>query len=212
VKQMELGAMQNYVYLVGSARTREVAVVDPAWDVDAILRAAADEGLKITDVLVSHGHFDHVNGVEDLVARTDARVHMQGVEVDFFDFELGGGNLRRAAHGDRIRVGDVEIELLHTPGHTPGSQCFAVHDRLVTGDTLFVDGCGRCDFKGGDPEAMYRTLHNLIGALPDETVVLPGHNYAPLPQDTLGAQKKTNRFFKPKTLEEFVSVRMAPRR
>jgi hydroxyacylglutathione hydrolase len=211
LRQMEIGPMQNYVYFVGCARTRDVAVVDPAWDVPALLARAAAEGLRITDVLVSHGHFDHVNGVDELVEKTDARVHVNRREAEFFGLWAGRDHVRLVDHGDELRLGDVEVRFLHTPGHTPGSQSFAVRGQLVTGDTMFIDGCGRCDFDGGDPNEMYRTLHDRIGALPDDTVVLPGHNYAPRPTDTLGGQRRTNRFFLCKDLEDFVRVRMAPR-
>ncbi len=107
--------------------------------------------------------------------------------------------------GDRVRVGDVEIELLHTPGHTPGSQCFLVDGMLVAGDTLFLEGCGRTDLPGADPAAMYDSLQRLAG-LPDDTVVYPGHRYSIASAGTLAAVKESNMVFKPPSKEAWLGA------
>lgn len=212
LRQMEIGPAQNYQYFVGSRTTREVAVVDPAWDVAYLLAEAERLGVRITHALLSHGHGDHVNGVDELLAATDATVVVHEADADFFGFAWPKGNVRRTRGGEVLAFGDVDVTLLHTPGHTPGSQCFLVRGRLVTGDTLFVNGCGRCDLPGGDPVQMFESLHRRVGALPDETVLLPGHNYDPKPEDTLAAQRLTNRFFLARDLDRFLEVRMGGRK
>jgi len=208
IHQFEFGPWQNFMYLVGDKATRTAAVVDPAWNYEVILDEARALDVRITDILCTHSHFDHVNEVEAMLTHTDARVHMLGEEIDFAAFRCE--NLVRHAPGDRVRIGrHAELTMMHTPGHTPGSTCYHVHGTLVTGDTMFVNGCGRCDFVGGNPETMYRTLHGLVDALPGETVMYPGHNYGPTPVARLDAQLETNPYLKLPTLADFVAHRMA---
>ena len=208
---MEIGPAKNFQYFVGSDETREIAVVDPAWDVPRLLREAERQSLRITHVLVSHGHADHVNGVGELLRATDAKVLVHEADADFFGFDWPASSVWRTRGGETLSIGDVEIGVLHTPGHTPGSQSFLVRGKLVTGDTLFVNGCGRCDFPGGDPVQMYETLQRRVGVLPGETVILPGHDYDPKPEDTLAAQRRTNRFYLARDLEHFLELRMGKR-
>jgi glyoxylase-like metal-dependent hydrolase (beta-lactamase superfamily II) len=109
-----------------------------------------------------------------------------------------------------LRVGsELDILFMHTPGHTPGATSYLVRDSIVAGDTLFVNGCGRCDFVGGDPRVMYQTLRTLVGKLPGSTVLYPGHNYGTTPTARLDEQLVSNPFLKLPTLEEFVAHRMA---
>jgi glyoxylase-like metal-dependent hydrolase (beta-lactamase superfamily II) len=208
LRQMEIGPAQNFQYFIGSEDTKEVAVVDPAWDVPFLLAEAERLGVRITHAFLSHGHQDHVNGVDELLAKTDVKVVVHEKDADFFGFQWPKGSVMRTRGGEVVRFGEVEVAMMHTPGHTPGSQSFLVRGRLVTGDTLFINGCGRCDFPGGDPVVMFDTLHHRVGALPDDTILLPGHNYDPKPQDTLSAQRTTNRFFLARDLDRFVEVRM----
>ena len=207
VHQVALGPMDNFVYLIGDRSTRTCAVVDPAWSYEVILEEAARLDVKIEHLLCTHAHFDHVNEVPTLLEHTDATVHMLAAEIDFSGFRCE--NLVRHAPGDTIEVGaHCRIELMHTPGHTPGSTCYWVHDRVVTGDTLFVNGCGRCDFVGGDPEVMHATLWSLVKKLPGDTVVLPGHDYGDQPTSTVDMELRSNRWLALPTLEAFVSHRM----
>lgn len=208
LRQMEVGPAQNYQYFIGSKEAGEVAVVDPAWDVPFLLAEAERLGVRITHAFLTHGHQDHVNGVEELLAATDAKVVVHEKDADFFGFTWPQSQVKRTKGGEVLTIADVDVTVMHTPGHTPGSQSFFVRGRLVTGDTLFINGCGRCDFPGGDPVVMFDTLHHKVGALPDETVLLPGHNYDPKPEDTLAAQRLTNRFFLARDLDRFVEVRM----
>ncbi|MFQ5719905.1 MAG: MBL fold metallo-hydrolase, partial [Acidobacteriota bacterium] len=195
--------MVNFVYLIGDRARGECLVVDPAWDVDGILAAAEAEGMQVTGVLVTHYHPDHIGGdlfghaVEGLVAlkeRLDLPVHVHRAEADGVRVMTGlsASDLDLHDGGDRIHVGDVDVRLLHTPGHTPGSQCFLVHEQsLVAGDTLFVQGCGRVDLPGGDVDEMYRTLTQRLARLPDDVILLPGHDYGPAATSTLGEQRRT---------------------
>ena len=149
IEAMELGPMENFVYLLIDETTKTAAVVDPAWDVPAIIDRAKQLGVTITDVLLTHSHHDHINGLDKLLSKYDAQVHLLKSESTFWGKDLVKPNLHHG--GDHIKLGKTEIEILHTPGHTPGSACYRVSDDLITGDTLFVFGCGRCDLHGGDP-------------------------------------------------------------
>jgi glyoxylase-like metal-dependent hydrolase (beta-lactamase superfamily II) len=213
-KQLEIGPMQNYVYLIGSTETRKVAVVDAAWEIDTILKIAAQDDLEITHAFVTHTHPDHVgggfagmaiDGVTELLEKCKAKVVVHKAEAEFIK-GLSASDLIKTDHGDKINIGDIEIELMHTPGHTPGSQCFLVDGRVVSGDTMFIDACGRVDFPGGNAEQMYYSLTQMLMALPDETILFPGHNYARLPHATIGEQKKTNPYLRFTSLKQFLAA------
>lgn len=213
-RQFEIGPMRNYVYLIGSLETRKAAVVDAAWEIDEILRLAAEDDMEITHAFVTHTHPDHVGGrfagvaiagVTELLSRCKAKVVVHKAEAEVLQ-DLAKSDLIKAESGDKIDVGGVEILLLHTPGHTPGSQCFLVDNRIISGDTLFINGCGRVDFPGGNPEEMYYSLTQKLMALPDETILFPGHNYAAQPQSTLSEQKKTNPYLRFTSLKQFLAA------
>lgn len=218
--QMPAGEMANLVYLVGSRQTRECVVIDPAWNVDGLLDQAEADGMNVVGALVTHYHQDHVGGsifgmqiegLAELMARQPVPVHVQKVEAEGLRQVTGlsESDLMRHEGGDTIELGAVTIRLLHTPGHTPGSQCFLVETpgepgSLVSGDTLFLGSCGRVDLPGGDPEALYDSLHNQLGKLPDETLLYPGHLYSAEPSSTLGEQKRTNPYLRVTRLEDFL--------
>jgi len=204
IKQMEIGPMANYVYLLGATGSKDAVVVDPAWDIDAIVEAAARDGRRIVGALVTHWHPDHTNGLQELVDKTDAAVYVNAEDVPWLPSPVG--NLKPARPGDALQLGDVKVEFLHTPGHTPGSQCFLVRGRLLSGDTLFIDACGRTDLPGGDPEELYRSLSGTLRNLDDRTIVLPGHNYAPVPSATIGEQKISNPFLACASLTAFLRM------
>ncbi len=189
--------MENFIYLVGDTETRECVVVDPAWAVNDLLDVAAADDMRIVGMLATHYHPDHVGGsmfgftlegASTLMARNPCRLHCHAKEAEGMRRVTGlsASDLETHEDGDVVRVGNVEIRWVHTPGHTPGSSCFRVGDALVAGDTLFLQGCGRVDLPGGDPEEMYRTLHGRLAALPDTLELYPGHAYgghhAPLSQ------------------------------
>src|ERR1700752_2084436 len=213
-QQLEMGPMQNFVYLIGSTETRKVAVVDAAWEIDRILRIAAADEMEITHAFVTHTHPDHVGGrfagveiegVTELLSKCKAKVVGHKAEAEFLK-ALSPSDIIKAESGDKIDVGGVEIQLLHTPGHTPGSQCFLVDGRVVSGDTMFIDACGRVDFPGGNAEQMYYSLTQKLMALPDDTVLYPGHNYAPLKHATIGEQKKTNPYLRFSSVKQFLAA------
>ena len=213
-KQIEMGPMQNFVYLIGSTETRKVAVVDGAWGIDEILRIAAKDEVEITHALVTHTHPDHVGGrfagmeiegVTELLGKCKAKVVVHKAEAEFLK-ALSPSDIIKAESGDKIDVGGVEIQLLHTPGHTPGSQCFLIDNRIVSGDTLFINSYKRVDLPGSNPEQMYYSLTQKLMALPDDTVLFPGHNYSDQPTSTIGQQKQSNPYFQFHSLKQFLSA------
>jgi hydroxyacylglutathione hydrolase len=213
-KQIEIGPMQNYIYLIGSTETRKVAVVDAAWEIDTILKIAKQDEMEITHAFVTHTHPDHVGGgfagmeiagVTELLEKCKAKVVVHKAEAEFLK-GLSASDLIKTDSGDKIDVGGIEIELMHTPGHTPGSQCFLFDGRVVSGDTMFIDACGRVDFPGGNAEQMYYSLTQKLAALPDDTILFPGHNYAALTHATIGEQKKTNPYLKFSSLKQFLAA------
>jgi glyoxylase-like metal-dependent hydrolase (beta-lactamase superfamily II) len=205
LKQMELGPMENFVYLVGDAKTREVLVVDPAWQVDTVIRVAKEEDLKIKGALVSHYHFDHTNGVEELLESVDCPVYVNKNDVPYLDVK--STNVRAVDDGATVKAGDVEIRMVHTPGHTPGSQCFHVQNGLISGDTLFIGACGRCDLPGGDARQMYESLTQRLMKFDDATILYPGHNYADKPTSTMGREKHSNPYLMCDSLDNFLKFR-----
>lgn len=219
--QLPVGEMANLAYLVGSREARECLAVDPAWKVDALLDRAEADGMRVVGALVTHYHQDHVGGsifgmeiegLPRLMARRPVPIHVNAHEAEGLRRVTGvsESDLVRHEGGDVVELGGVRVRLLHTPGHTPGSQCFLVETtgdgpgRLVSGDTLFLGSCGRVDLPGGDPEAMYRSLHEVLGRLPEETLLFPGHQYAPEPSSTMGEQKRRNPYLRAKRLEDFL--------
>lgn len=220
-RQLAVGDMANLVYLVGSLRTREALLVDPAWNVDRLLDQAAEDDMTVVGALVTHYHQDHIGGqlfgheiqgLAQLLERKSIPIHVHREEATGVAGVSGisRGDLVEHDGGDRLEIGDIRIRLLHTPGHTPGSQCFLVEEagrpaQLVSGDTLFLGSCGRVDLPGSDPEAMYESLQGTLKKLPDETLLFPGHLYSADAQSTMGEQKQTNPFLRVASLENFLS-------
>jgi hydroxyacylglutathione hydrolase len=214
LKQLELGPMQNFVYLIGDPVTRDCVVVDPAWEIDTIVDTAGADGFTIRGALVTHTHQDHVGGsleswgmpgripgVEELLTRVPAKVYVHKTEREFL--RGLGTELQAVDNHDTLQVGRLTVRFLHTPGHTPGSQCFLVDGRLVSGDTLFIGSCGRTDLPGSNPTEMYYSLTQRLGALPDETVLLPGHNYGGA-SSSIGREKRQNPFLHFASLGDFL--------
>ena len=206
--------MVNFVYVIGDRSTGECVLVDPTYAVDELLDVVEADGMRCTGVLATHYHPDHVGGsmmgfqiegVARLLERCDCAVHVQRAEAPWVMRTTGLGEAQLAQHdpGDVVTVGQIDIHLVHTPGHTPGSQCFHVDGRLVSGDTLFLEGCGRTDLPGSNPEDMYHSLQRLA-TLDDATIVYPGHRYSAPSSATLEAIRDTNYVFKPKTVDAWM--------
>jgi len=220
-RQLPVGEMANFAYLIGSRAKREALLVDPAWSVDALLDAAEADGMRVTGALVTHYHQDHVGGslfgvqiegIDRLMACAPVPIYVNENEAEGLRKVTGASesDLRRVRGGDVLELGALRIRLLHTPGHTPGSQCFLVEEagapgRLVSGDTLFLGSCGRVDLPGSDPEAMYRSLTETLKRLPDDTLLYPGHFYSRAAFDTLGNEKRNNPFLRMASLDQFLS-------
>jgi len=203
---MELGPMENFIYLIQDQSTGRAAVVDPAWEVDKIIAQAKKNNVKITDILLTHSHHDHINGIDSLLSHYDAEVHLLKAEAEFWGKYKDATNLHHG--GDVLHLGETQISILHTPGHTPGSACYHVGNNLIAGDTLFVFGCGRCDLSGGNPHEMFNTLKRIRTDLPANTVLYPGHNYSEKPTSTLEEQSAANPFMHFENEKEFVHYRM----
>ncbi len=206
IHALALGPMDNFIYLIKDRATARAAIVDPAWDVPAIDQLARQLNVHITDVLLTHSHHDHINGIADLLERHDAELHLLREEYSFWDSTAFKPRLHQG--GDVIHLGETAIKLLHTPGHTPGSACYHIGDDLITGDTLFVFGCGRCDLSGGDPEQMFHTLKKLKEKMPPGTIIHPGHDYAVQPTATLQEQIAGNPFMHFHSLAAFCQYRL----
>jgi hydroxyacylglutathione hydrolase len=215
LRQVQIGPMANFVYVIGDPATRKAAVVDPAWNVDGIIELVRNDGYEIDKILVTHYHPDHlggrmmghsIEGAAEMLSRVNAKIHLNKHDAEGARKVAGlsESDIVRMDAGDVIKVGELEIKFLHTPGHTPGSQCFLVEGNLISGDTLFVDSCGRVDLPGSDPEAMYYSLNGTLRNLPDETVVYPGHAYHSDPSTTIGRQKRTNMYMRFQSLDDFL--------
>lgn len=201
IHQLLLGPLQNFVYVLADDVTRRALVVDPGWDSAAILQRLAEHDLTLAGLLVTHTHFDHINAVGELVKRHDVPVYVHTAERE--PMPVRASSVKRVNGGDEIALGEHAVRLLHTPGHTPGSSCFLVNNRLMTGDTLFVKACGRSDLPGGDPAQLYHSLDQ-IAQLDEQITVYPGHHYGDTPQSTVGDEKRANPFLQLHSPQEFV--------
>ena len=208
--------MVNFVYALGDRTTGECLLVDPAYAVAELIDAVQADGMTVTGVLATHYHPDHVGGwmgthmiegIAALLEHVDCPIHVQRDEVPWVQrtTEIGANHLAVHEPGDVVSVGSIDVTLIHTPGHTPGSQCFHVDGRLVSGDTLFLDGCGRTDLPGSNPEDMYHSLQKLAG-MPNETIVYPGHRYSQPSHATLESIRDDNYVFRPKSAEQWLQM------
>lgn len=223
LRQAQIGPMANYVYILGDPVSRKVAVVDPAWDTDAICDFVEKEGYEIDKILITHYHQDHlgghmmgqsIEGSAEMLKRVKAKVYVNKHEAEGTKRVAGlsDSDLVKVDAGDVLKVGDIDVKFLHTPGHTPGSQCFLAAGNLIAGDTLFINSCGRVDLPGSDPEAMYYSLNQTLKSLDDSTVVYPGHAYSNESSSTIGKQKRTNMYLRFETLDDFLDAMGYPRR
>jgi glyoxylase-like metal-dependent hydrolase (beta-lactamase superfamily II) len=217
LRQVLIGPMANYVYLIGDPETREAMVVDPAWDVQGILDILDEDDMKLTGALVTHYHPDHIGGdlmghsipgVPDLLEKRPVKIYMHKEEAPYVKTTLGleSSDFVAVDGETTVQVGKVPVRIIHTPGHTPGSLCFLVDGNLVSGDTLFIGACGRVDLPGASPEDLYYSLTQKLKKLPDETVLYPGHNYAADNTSTIGREKDSNVFMRFESVDDFLRM------
>jgi hydroxyacylglutathione hydrolase len=195
IKQLEVGMMQNFNYLIGDPETKECAYVDPAWEADRLLGLAKADGYQVKKILLTHNHFDHIDGVPAVVKATGAEVLIH--REDEAPLKKNAPKLVSLSSGTGVKIGKLNVEVVHTPGHTPGSVCYLVEGQhLVTGDTLFQGSCGRCDLPGSSPQKLYESLQHLK-SLDSNVQVYPGHDYGTKLITTIGYERDHNPTLKP---------------
>jgi glyoxylase-like metal-dependent hydrolase (beta-lactamase superfamily II) len=186
IRQLKIGIMDNFTYIVGCDKTKKAMVIDPGADVDRILSEAKKENLAIELIVNTHGHGDHTAGDAELKKRTGAEVVIHSADA---------GNVPEAdvklTDEKSLQLGRVTFDVIHTPGHTPGGICLYAEGHLFTGDTLFVGDSGRTDLSGGHRPTLGASIRKLM-QLPGDTVVWPGHDYGPTPRSTLHWEKRNN--------------------
>jgi hydroxyacylglutathione hydrolase len=207
IEQRQVGQMAVFAYLVGDKESGEAVVIDPAADTDAIIAAAEKNKVRIKYIINTHGHVDHIGGNVDMKKKTGAEIiiHEDDAEmlVDtpaamlrMFGAKASPPADRTVKDGDLIEAGAVRLRVIHTPGHSPGSMVLYTAGYAFTGDTLFVEAVGRSDLPGGSGEVMFDSIQKRLCTLPDETAVLPGHNYGSTPTSTIGHEKRFNPFLR----------------
>ena len=205
IRQKSVGSMAVCCYVLGCEETKKGVIIDPGGDEDTILAIVRDEGLTIEAIVNTHGHPDHVCGNGPIKEATGADIIMHELDDDFFQkpevvtyFSMLGLPAsppvdKRVKDGDRINFGNQSLEVIHTPGHTPGGISLYSGSDLFTGDTLFVGAIGRTDFPGGDMDTFMKAIKERLLVLPDETVVWPGHGYGGS-RSTIGEERRSNPF------------------
>src|SRR5271170_3285637 len=222
LRQVQAGPMANYVYIIGDPVTHKAAVVDPAWNIDGILDLVQRDGYEIDKILITHYHADHlggdimgqhIEGAEEMLGKVKAKLYLQKSEAPLTKRQVGLSptDMVVVEGGDTTDVGNLTVKFLHTPGHTPGSQCFLVDNNLISGDTLFIGSCGRVDLPGSDPEQMYYSLNQTLRNLADDTVVFPGHAYSAESSTTIEKEKRRNMYMRFPTLDDFLDAMGANR-
>lgn len=201
--------MQNFSYLLADPDAKACALVDPGWEGAVLVDHARTKGYTVQAVLLTHTHYDHITALPEVFSLVLAPVYVHAEEAEWLTLQLPqlAVPIHPTHDGDAIAIGHVSVRCLHTPGHSPGGQCFLLDHACITGDALFIDGCGRVDLPGSDPKAMYHSLQKLK-VLPADTIVYPGHNYGPSPTSTIGAQCRTNPYLRAGTIEEFFGQRL----
>lgn len=208
--QLEVGLLQNFCEVIGCPRTGKAALVDPAFEVDRLLRIVNDRGWSVETILLTHSHDDHIAGLDEAVAATGAVVCCHPEEEAAARGQ--GAVVRTVAHMESIAIGEGVVQALWTPGHTPGCICwyFPREGALVTGDVLFVGSCGGVNYSGSDPSAMFQSLHRVLGRLPETTRVFPGHDYGATPTSTLAWEFVHNPALASASLEAFCAYKRVP--
>ena len=194
--------MSNFTYIIADEVKCQAAIIDPSWNLEKIFGALKKNSWKAKYVINTHSHFDHVLGNEQVVEITGAQI------VQHKNSELV--KQISVSEGDVIEVGNIQVKVLHTPGHSHDSICLVVEGHFVfTGDTLFVGNCGRVDLPGSNPKEMYTSLFEKVAKLEESLIVYPGHDYGPRPTSTIGQEKRTNYVLRPRSLRAFLEFMAA---
>ena len=205
--QIQVGPMQNFSYIIGDDKTEDAAIVDLGWEVDKLISITDKEKLKINKLILTHSHYDHIQKADELASKTNAEILIH--EDDFNEIKrfLRNQNIKlhKLKNNDEIKIGNIKIKIIHTPGHSPGGICLLFENKLITGDTLFVNAIGRTDLAGGDSIKLFESLQKLK-KLDDNIEIYPGHDYGEVPFSTIGTEKKNNPYFMCSTKEEFLNL------
>ena len=203
VRQFEVGNFSIFSYLIADEQAKEGLFIDPSDDHDTLLNEAASHGLTIKYIVNTHHHIDHSMGNKGMVRRTGAKIVIHEADapallttqrdiMEMFQAESSPPADILVSDGQLIRVGNVALKVIHTPGHTPGGMCLFIDGMVFTGDTLFVGSVGRTDFPGGSYQELERSVRTKLYTLPGDTVVFPGHNYGMRPTSTIQQERRTN--------------------
>lgn len=200
------GYDSNFSYFVGDENTKEIAIIDPI-NSSMLLPMIEEQGLTVTHLIATHGHFDHCGEMENFWNQLNPKPLLLFHESIEAKVKIKEADYHLITKQETFKIGGVEIQAIPTPGHEPGSVCFLAEEKLMTGDTLFINGCGRTDLAGGNVDQLYHSLYHTLRALPNETVIYPGHDYGSVPFDTLANQNTHNPYLKCESKEAFVALR-----
>lgn len=196
LKQLLLGSMDNFSYIIGDEKSLEGAIIDPSFNTDEIFKSINQEKLHIKYLINTHEHQDHTIGNISLSKKTGARIAAHKYAAIEKNISLNDGDI--------LQLGAIKIRVIYTPGHSPASICLFTEGKIFTGDTLFVGECGRVDLPGGNAKDLYQSLFQKILSLDDDVEVYPGHNYGVKRFSTIGFEKRNNYVLEPRTLEDFI--------